>query len=125
MKVVEIALEDEGEQIVARLSPVPLREFGEIVDLFGQALAGRWPDALRPLYAAWAPFVVSWSFPDDPTAETLEGQDATIVLAAIRAWITGVRRAPLPLLVTSSGIAPSREASTNRRPSRKRSSSRP
>lgn len=122
MRVLEIALEDEGEQIVARQSGVSLRTFNEIIGLWNAAVAGKWPDDLRPLYAAWAPLIESWSFPEKPSAEALEGRDPNVVMAAILAWVKGVRNVPLPLLQTSSGTAPSREPSTNQRRSRRRSS---
>lgn len=111
MNTARISFDEEPDEYVVRLSPVSLRDYGAIIELYTAALSESWPESLLPLYAKFAPLIAEWSFPERITAKALESRDPNTMLALVREWASGVRRAPLPLPRRSSDTAPSEDPS--------------
>jgi hypothetical protein len=115
MKTITIEFDEyPGEEIVARLSPVPLDTFDAIVDAYIEA-AEIIPEKVRALANLFGPLLVSWSFPEPADAAGLGARDPNLIVAIAREWIMGVRTVPLPLPVRSSAGVRSRKARNQRR----------
>lgn len=80
-----------------RLSGVSIRAFERVVDAGNKAGITTRPAAFRELADLFAPFVDSWSFPEEPSADALLDRDMNFLLATVKAWVSGVREVPLPL----------------------------
>lgn len=106
MKTITLELAEEpGTRAVVRISGVPVGELYGIQERTTPIPGTR--AKFRALAKAFAPYLVSWTLPGDPTAEGLEAIDFNLALAIINGWLRGVASAPLPLLVTSSDGEPS------------------
>lgn len=97
--------------IRVRISGVSVRVFEHVVDAGNKAGVTSRPTDFRALADVFAPFVESWSFPEEPSAETLLDRDMNLLLATVKAWVTGVREVPLPLPRRPSDTTPSESES--------------
>ena len=93
MKTLPLKFE-ELPPVVVRISPVPTREFLDIVAQADTLVLD--PEAIDKLAAAFAPYVVSVDG-KKTSAKALLELDFNQFLAVIRAWVVGVREVPLPL----------------------------
>lgn len=96
-----------GEAITVRLSPISLEVYGEIFLGFEAAAKFARPAEIGKLCDAFAPALVSWTFPAPADRKGMDTLDPNLLLAIAGSWIQEVRLAPLPLRVKSSGTAPS------------------
>lgn len=86
------------------ISPVPVATLFAIISAVRGLRTSL--DDFGNLFGLFAPFVESWSYAEPPGVEGLMARDYNLALAAIAAWIGGVRDAPLPLPRRSSASAP-------------------
>jgi hypothetical protein len=115
VKTITIEFDEYPDQeIVARLSPVPLDTFDAIVDAYLEA-AEIIAEKVRALAELFGPLLVSWSFPEPADAAGLGARDPNLIVAIVGQWILGVRTVPLPLPVRSSAGVLSRKARNQRR----------
>ena len=106
MKTLRIEFEDSPGHILTIISPVSLDAYFTVREAYE---AGNWGEraSFTALFAAWAPFVRSWSYKAPVSAESMNALDPHPLLAAVKAWLDGVRDVPLPLPRASSATAPS------------------
>lgn len=122
MKTLSVRFEESpDDEIVLRLSPVPTGELLRIMDLMSELLLTR--ESLAVLCEAFAPFVESWTYPEDIDADGLLARDFNQLYVVVNHWVREVRDAPPPLLLGSSGGAPSEGQATSPTPSPEPSSS--
>jgi len=106
MKTLRIEFEDQPGHILTIVSPVSLDAYFTVREAYE---AGNWGEraSFTALFAAWAPFIRSWSYKAPVSPESMAGLDPHPLLAAVKAWLDGVRDVPLPLPRASSATAPS------------------
>ena len=106
MKTLRIEFDDSPGHILTIISPVSLYAYFTAREAYE---AGNWGEraSFTALFAAWAPFVKSWSHKVPVSPEAMAGLDPHPLLAAVKAWLDGVRDVPLPLPRASSATAPS------------------
>lgn len=103
-----IEFEDRPEKVVTRQSPVSLREFFAVREAID---AAKWDDraSVEAMFAAFAPLLISWDFPQPATAEGLADIDMHLAVTIALAWRNEVRNVPRPLARRSSDGEPSPE----------------
>lgn len=101
------------DEIVLRISPVPMGDYFDIIELYDGAMETSDLTKVRALFDRFAPVaLVSWSFPEPATAEGLYRRDFKLASALVAQWLKGVRDVPRPLpLMSSDGTASMRETS--------------
>lgn len=114
MKTATLEFEEyPGEEVVVRLSGIPVREF---IALNEQWLALKWDaDELEAISTAFAPYLLSWTL-DTPISEGVFGHHLGLGIGIIREWIKAVRDVPLPLSPRSSDGTPSEDRSPTSSP---------
>ena len=106
MKTLSVRFKEmPGEEIVVRLSPVPTVDLLNIAELIAKLRLSR--QSVRAMATAFAPYVVSWSYPEPVGVDGLLARDFNVLYATVNAWIGGVRDAPRPLPLRSSDGEPS------------------
>lgn len=96
-----------------RLGGVSVREFGDVIEKFNEAVVRYMPEPIAALCEAFGPFIDSWSYPEEPGAEGLREREPGLVFAIVRSWVRGVRDVPLPLPRRSSDGDPSEDPTTS------------
>ena len=105
--------EHPDEWTRVRVSGVSVRDFGAVVEAYNEAARRFMPEPVDALCDKFAPFLDSWSYPEDTTADGLRERDVNLLLAIVREWVTGVRSVPLPLPRRSSDGEPSEDPTTS------------
>ncbi|CAB4173624.1 hypothetical protein UFOVP1028_38 [uncultured Caudovirales phage] len=94
------------DEIVVRLSPVPMRDYFGLAQQLDAASSAADYTALFGAFVD-AGVLVSWTFPEPCDLPGMMARDFKLNLAIIRQWIAGVRSVPLPLPRRPSGGTPS------------------
>lgn len=66
-------------------------------------------ESFETLFTALGPFVVAWSWPEEPGADGLWARDLNYVIDLGGAWLSGVAEVPLPLRRRPTDGTPSEE----------------
>ena len=92
------------DEIVLRLSPVPMTVFFDIVERFDRAQAGTLADKLD-LFRSFgdAGLVESWSYPEPTNGDGLLARDFGLAIQIVSQWLEGVGQVPRPLPPSASG----------------------
>lgn len=104
------------DEIVVRLSPVPMRHYFALVEKWDAAeRLGDYAALFREF--AEAGLLISWTFPEPCDVDGFLARDFKLGVAIVREWIQGVRDVPLPLPRSASAGTPSTpEASPSNSP---------
>lgn len=101
------------DEIVLRLSPIPLGEFFALAkDFDALSEKGSGVDIPEFMRRFGDLALASWSFPEPATGDGLLTRDFNLALAIMAEWFSGVRNVPLPLpRKPSAGDTSGQEAS--------------
>lgn len=101
-----IEFDERPEKVVTRQSPVSLNALYALDDVRDRA---NWAkrETLQALFAAFAPYLISWDFAPPATAEGMADIDVNVAVTIIDTWRREVRNVDRPLGRRSSAGEPS------------------